>query len=72
MFPRQARELGDALVQRMFAVEVRLGGGCLRTDQVVVVVFGDHAGEHILAGQLVAAIAGEALLVTVVNDGVAT
>ena len=43
-----------------------------RADQVVVEVLGRPAREHVLAGELVAAVAGEALLVAVVDDRVAT
>ncbi len=64
----QLGQVGERLVERMRRVEVRLGRGRVRPDQVVVVVRGDLAREHVLPRVLVAAVAGEALLVAVVDD----
>lgn len=59
--------LVECLVKRVRRVEVVVGGGLVRADQIVVVVGRHLAGEHILAGVLVAAVAGKALLVAVVD-----
>ena len=66
---QQLRIIGQRLVQRMGVVEVGVGRGGRRADQVVIVVLGDDAGHHVLAGVLVAAVTGETLLVAVVDDG---
>ena len=62
---------GNRLVQRMCRVEVRDGMGGVGPEQVVVEVLGHPRGEQRLPGVLVAAGPGEALLVAVVDDGVA-
>ena len=68
----QPGQRGDGAVERVptpVAVGRRRRGGA---DQVVVVVRRDRAGEHVLPGVLVAPVAGEALLVAVVDDRLAT
>ena len=68
----QLRERGDRRVERVGRVEVLDRRRRVGADQVVVVVARDLAGEHVLARVLVAAVvAGEALLVAVVDDRVA-
>ena len=67
----QLGEVGERLVERVGRVEVRVGRGRVRAEQVVVVVRADLAREHVLPGVLVAAVAGEALLVAVVDDRLA-
>ncbi len=64
-------EGGDLLVERRVRVVRVARVGAVGADLVVVQVVGDLGGEHRLAGVLVAAGAGEALLVAVVDDGVA-
>ncbi len=67
-------ELGegaDLPVQRRVRVVGRLGVGAVGAELVVVQVVGGAGGEHRLAGVLVAARAGEALLVAVVDHRVA-
>ena len=68
---RDRGEPPDRAVQRMADVEVLVRRRGVRPDQVVVVVGGDLAGEHVLARALVATVADEALLVAVVDDGIA-
>ena len=68
----ELRERGDRRVERVRRVEVLDRRRRVGADQVVVVVARDLAGEHVLARVLVAAVvAGEALLVAVVDDRVA-
>ncbi len=68
----QPGEVADRGVHRVAGVEVGLGGGGVGPDEVVVVVGRHPAREHVLAGVLVAAAAGEALLVAVVDDRLPT
>ena len=60
-------QLRDVLVQRVALIEVVRGGGGVGADQIVVVVGGHLAREHVLPGILVPAVAGEALLVAVID-----
>ena len=64
-------EILDRPEQRMVAIEVVVGRRLVRADQVVVRVGRHLVGEHVLAGVLVAPVAGEALLVAVVDDRLA-
>ena len=68
---REPGEPRDRPVERMRRLEVGLRVRAIGPDQVVVEVVGHLAGEHRLARELVAARAGEALLVAVVDDRVA-
>ncbi len=65
-------ERGDLPVERGARVVGVARVGAVGADLVVVQVVGDLGGEHGLAGVLVAAGAGEALFVAVVDDRVAT
>ncbi len=67
----ELRESTDLAVERCSRVVGVLGVGAVGADPVVVEVVGGARGEHALPGVLVAARAGEALLVAVVDDGVA-
>src|SRR5690606_17544404 len=67
----ELREGADLPVERRAGVVGVLGVGAVGADQVVVEVVGGAGGEEGLAGVLVAARAGEALLVAVVDDRVA-
>ena len=61
-------EVAEEAVERVGLVEVGDRRRGARADQVVVVIGGDLARHHVLARVLVAAVAGEALLVAVVDD----
>ncbi len=65
------RESGNLLVERGCRVVGVARGRAVGADLVVVEIVGDLRSEHRLAGVLVAAGAGEALFVAVVDDGVA-
>ncbi|CAM5411630.1 hypothetical protein SHIRM173S_10585 [Streptomyces hirsutus] len=67
----ELREGADLPVERGLRVVGVVGVGAVGAEEVVVEVVGGAGGEQGLAGVLVAAGAGEALLVTVVDDGVA-
>ncbi len=65
----QSGQLANRHVERVVLVEVVVGRRRRRADEIVVVVVGHERREHVLAGILVAAGAGEPLLVAVVDDG---
>ena len=62
-------KVGQRRVEGMGFIEVGVGSRGVGADQVVVVVRVHLAGHHVLAGILVVAVAHEALLVAVVDDG---
>ena len=67
----QLRQLGDVAEHDAVRAVAVATAGRRAADHRVVVVRRDLAGEHVLAGVLVATVADEALLVAVVDDRLA-
>jgi hypothetical protein len=67
----QIGKISNALIQRMVRVEIVLGVGPFRAEQIVVQVVSDLTGEHGLPSHLITACAGKALLVAVIDHRVA-
>ncbi len=61
----------QGLIDGMVGIKVIVGGGGVGANQVVVVVFGHLAGEHILAGQLIPTVAHKPLLIAVIDHWLA-